>query len=109
MTTQFFCERAVWSNGEIDFYAKSKSHDQIAPSVWEPITLRQLFPKDEGMRREPTFTLRPDDAQQLMDELWRVGLRPTEGTGSAGSLSATQRHLEDMRKLAFHNTGIKDS
>lgn len=50
---------------------------------------------------EPTLRLRPEDAQGLMDELWRVGLRPTEGTGSAGSLAATERHLADMRSVAF--------
>jgi len=37
-----------------------------------------------------------------MDELWQCGLRPSEGSGSAGSLAATERHLADMRKLAFH-------
>jgi hypothetical protein len=40
-------------------------------------------------------------AQELMDQLWSVGLRPTEGKGSAGSLAATERHLEDMRALVF--------
>lgn len=37
--------------------------------------------------------------QQLMDELWRVGIRPTEGKGSAGALAATERHLADMQSL----------
>jgi hypothetical protein len=39
--------------------------------------------------------------------LWNCGLRPTEGSGSAGSLAATQRHLDDMRTVAFHKLGIK--
>ena len=38
-------------------------------------------------------------AQYLIDELWRCGLRPTDGTGSAGSLLATEKHLDDMRKI----------
>jgi hypothetical protein len=42
-----------------------------------------------------------DEAQSLIDELWVIGLRPSEGTGSAGALAATQRHLEDMRALVF--------
>lgn len=50
---------------------------------------------------EPTVKLHRDDAQALMDALWNVGLRPTEGSGSAGSLAATERHLEDMRRLVF--------
>jgi hypothetical protein len=41
------------------------------------------------------------EAQALMDRLWKAGLRPTEGSGSAGALSATQHHLEDMRSLVF--------
>ena len=40
-------------------------------------------------------------AQVLMDDLWNIGVRPTEGTGSAGAMTATQSHLEDMRKVVF--------
>lgn len=42
-----------------------------------------------------------DAAQQLIDELWNCGLRPSEGTGSAGSLAATERHLQDMKAIAI--------
>lgn len=47
------------------------------------------------------FVLRESEAQRLMDELWLAGLRPSEGTGSAGALAATQAHLEDMRRLVW--------
>src|SRR6202012_4661786 len=47
----------------------------------------------------PTFEMNMTMAQELMDNLWSCGVRPTEGSGSAGSLSATQRHLEDLRRL----------
>lgn len=50
---------------------------------------------------EPFFRLRLDDAQRLMNELWDCGLRPSEGTGSAGSLKATEKHLTDMQRIAF--------
>ena len=52
-------------------------------SPWAPITLNQAA------------------GQELMDGLWQCGLRPTRGSGSAGSLEATQRHLEDMRAIVF--------
>lgn len=45
--------------------------------------------------------LKPEEAQYLMNALWDVGFRPSEGTGSAGAMAATQKHLEDMRKLVF--------
>lgn len=50
---------------------------------------------------DPTLYLQREEAQALMDDLWNCGLRPTEGIGSAGSLLATQKHLDDMRKIAF--------
>lgn len=42
-------------------------------------------------------------AQQLVNSLWEVGIRPSAAKGSAGQLSAVQYHLEDMRKIAFKN------
>ena len=63
-------------------------------------------------RREPAALAQPllqlemAEAQRLMDVLWDCGLRPSEGSGSAGSLAATERHLADMRALAFHSLGV---
>jgi len=36
-----------------------------------------------------------------MDRLYAAGLRPTEQRDSAGALAATERHLQDMRRLVF--------
>lgn len=55
----------------------------------------------DGSFHEPFLRLRLDDAQRLMNELWDCGLRPSEGTGSAGSLKATENHLADMKRIAF--------
>ncbi len=54
-----------------------------------------------GMVPEPTIRMPTGAAQQLIDALWRAGLRPSEGTGSAGALAATQKHLDDMRSMVF--------
>ena len=57
---------------------------------------------EEGtLIEQPSLRLTQTAAQQLMDNLWQCGLRPTEGTGSAGAMAATQKHLEDMRRLVF--------
>lgn len=61
----------------------------------------------EHFVEEPSFVIDNEAAQVLMDDLWNAGLRPTEGTGSAGSLKATERHLEDMRKIAFKSLSLK--
>lgn len=50
----------------------------------------------------PALGLTLIEAQSLMDELWRAGIRPAEGAGSAGQAAATEKHLQDMRALAFH-------
>lgn len=59
-----------------------------------------------GCYIESNFSMRNEFAQRLMDGLWRCGLRPTEGADSVGALSATERHLSDMRKIAFSLMGI---
>ena len=51
-------------------------------------------------RSDPCLRLQLADAQSLIDALWGCGLRPSEGTGSAGSLAATERHLRDMQSIA---------
>lgn len=49
---------------------------------------------------EPTMRLDENDVQDLMDQLWAQGVRPSRGSAE-GELAATKRHLEDMRALAF--------
>lgn len=67
------------------------------PLTYEAVPSGQMLPG-------PTMTMNMKTAQHLMDELWRCGLRPAEGSGSAGALKATERHLEDMRTLVFNAT-----
>ena len=42
-----------------------------------------------------SFTLDNNASQELIDDLWRAGLRPTNYKSSG----ATVKHLDDMRKL----------
>jgi hypothetical protein len=60
-----------------------------------------------GAPVDPTFSLQRDEAQELMDMLWSCGLRPTQGKSSAGQLDAVERHLADMRAIAFNKLEIK--
>ena len=61
----------------------------------------EFAPRNECASTEPFLRLDYTAAQELIDSLWQCGLRPTEAAGSAGSLRATERHLEDMRRLVF--------
>lgn len=82
---------APWNRG-VEFLIKQGN------ATAEPIVMKE---REEFAYCESSFSLKADEAQTLMDDLWNAGLRPTEGTGSAGALAATQRHLDDMRKLVF--------
>ena len=92
---------SLW--GKIRFWIKetSWSPERTQVSIALPVTFRTLTIADDNMEQPPAFSLGDEQAQQFMDELWRTGFRPTEGSGSAGSLAATERHLADMRALVF--------
>lgn len=62
---------------------------------------------EEGQITPSFMDITKNQAQVLMDDLWDCGIRPTEGAGSAGAMTATQKHLDDMRKLTFHLMEIK--
>ena len=90
------CQRQPWKDGvEVVLLERQAGRTMIA----QPLTLREI--KDGEYIADPTMRLENDEAQMLMDELWRCGLRPSEGSGSAGSLAATERHLKDMQKIAY--------
>ena len=56
----------------------------------------------------PLLRITSHEAQVFMDDLWDCGIRPTEGSGSAGAMRATEKHLEDMRKIVFHHMSMDD-
>ncbi len=47
----------------------------------------------------------PEKLQGLFDDMWRIGLRPTEkADGYKAELAATKTHLNDMRNIVFKKT-----
>lgn len=76
-------------------------HGENNVSVIETVTIRKLKEEELNSRQNPFLILTPTDAQQIMDSLWDCGVRPSEGSGSAGALLATQNHLKDMQQLVF--------
>jgi hypothetical protein len=102
--TQFNVERKHYGRAiEINWMVRSASVSDFGEtlSIATKVEYTELTPENDGALCPVPLIISPDDAQGLMDELWRVGFRPTEGTGSAGSLAATERHLSDMQRIAF--------
>lgn len=95
MRGNFYAERQMWGEG-VALHFVQQVGETFA--VAQPVT---MVSKQPGSQTEPMIYVSMTEAQQLMDALWHCGLRPTEGSGSAGSLAATERHLSDMRKLVF--------
>lgn len=86
-------------NNAIDIYITQESNKMIA----QPVEFKE---NPVGEVSQPTVSIEMEEAQVLMDELWRCGIRPSEGTGSAGALKAVENHLEDMRTLVFKSETI---
>lgn len=102
-----------WSHDVLECFLIGEG-DQVIPngdgfrrsrSIGQPVEYVEL-PKD-GSSPPATFNLSPEAAQNLMDSLWVCGLRPTEGTGSAGSLAATEKHLNDMRAIVSKQLDVQ--
>ncbi len=47
--------------------------------------------------KEPLIKLQKDSAQELLDELWRAGLRPSNVKSLDGQVEAMQHHIDDLR------------
>ncbi len=76
--TRFLVERVNYG-GRIDIRF-CKEQPNGATFVAQAVTYTEVDPTSfEGIGQEAPIRLRPDEAQELMDELWRAGIRPSEG------------------------------
>ena len=98
MTMQIRASRCPYSFGEmIDlrlFDPEARKFVRFAPA--ELVTVEP----GDAVEIPPALQIKKSDAQMLIDTLWDCGLRPSEGSGSAGQLAAVQDHLKDVRLLA---------
>lgn len=92
--TEIRAQSAPW-NRAIELLVTAIEGDKVS------VAHLTLKPVDDFLQQEPTLRIDRDTAQTLMDDLWHAGIRPTEGTGSAGALAATQNHLKDLQRLVF--------
>ena len=83
-----------WVGIRLFRYIDNHNIETVTSLGFQEISLRDgIFPPETPIK------LPLESAQTLMDQLWQVGLRPTEGTGSAGSLKATQDHLKEISSI----------
>jgi len=71
-------------------------------AIGDPVVMRTLTREEEHSVCIPeTFQLGAAGAQELVDQLWAAGVRPTAAAGSVGQLAAMESHLKDLRRLVF--------
>lgn len=66
---------------------------RFARFQWETLPEGSLTPDGVG------FHLPQSSAQRLMDDLWRHGLRPTNGEPSSATTAAMEAHIADLRAM----------
>jgi hypothetical protein len=76
-------KRSGWIDIMLFQHATDDANDLVAVARAQPPVWQTFDPKDLATPYEPTLSLPPETAQQLMDELWTCGLRPKEGKGCA--------------------------
>jgi len=70
-------------------------------SYAENIQMKSVTEENEGIYIDPVMTLTKNEVQKWLDELWELGIRPSNGSGDGNTIEATKYHLEDMRSLVF--------
>jgi hypothetical protein len=59
------------------------------------------YKEGETVQPSPAITINRESAVRLMDAFWNIGIRPSQDAQSVGQLAAIEKHLKDMRRLAF--------
>lgn len=102
LTRIFRVTQSVMSFG-VDVRILAQNYEKTQAWTMAPPTME---PIEEGAMIPVALHLTTEEAQQLCDELWNAGVRPSNGEGSTGQLAATQHHLADMQKIVFHQLKI---
>lgn len=89
------------SAGPFLLLMREKSGDRVANARFSVVLEVQEDDAAQVVRVPDGLQLSSDDVQQIMDELWRNGVRPRDGAGSLAHVDAQRAHLEDMRRLVF--------
>lgn len=55
----------------------------------------------------PSINLPLELGQQLIDQLWNLGYRPSEGISSRGQNKAMKEHIKDLRNITYNLLNIK--
>ena len=84
----------------VSIYYRTVSGDGPKVIGWpEPVVIKEAPLEEIPISREPLLRLPDYAAQELMDELWQAGLRPTElqVESNPQTISAMGKHIQDLQ------------
>lgn len=90
----------LWGNCQL-YLIQRRNIDGLVETWVAEATSWKRVQQDTVISPSATFEFADQQAQELMDELWGCGFRPKEGSGSSGSLAATEHHLRDLQRIVF--------
>ena len=98
--TRMFCRRDPFGRPEYEFKI-------LQMSGGREMTVEKVeFVEAKAGVMLPVFLkLTAHEVQILMDSLWEAGARPSTAVADIAHEKATEKHLNDMRAIAFH--GLK--
>ena len=88
--------------GCLDFWLYGNFKDENGKSVKYVATDLNFKLSKELEIAEPFLSIPKHIAQNLIDDLYNAGFRPTIETETANGITATNKHLQDMRTIAAH-------
>lgn len=97
--TRVHVERPIWKDG-VDVHIYERTDEKIYVHVFT--VTRKEYGRHDLISEPSSLPMTDELAQQLMDGLWRVGVRPRNGESSMAHVDAMKYHLEDMRRLVFN-------
>jgi len=57
----------------------------------------------------PSFFINKENTQNLIDQLWNMGFRPSGIKNKDIAMNAMDKHIEDLRRIAFKLLKIEGS
>ena len=82
------------------FYHREHTHGP-KDAVAESLIMKEITEDNISSVIDPIMTLTKEEIQKWLDELWALGIRPSNGAGDANTIESIKYHLEDMRSLVF--------
>ncbi len=93
----FHLERNLLENNYSLYFALYFQDGKVSVPRSLEVETVELKEGDLVPYKEPLIKLQKDSAQELLDELWRAGLRPSNVKSLDGQIEAMQHHIDDLR------------